>query len=88
MAIDNGVAGLAPAHRCFTYPLSHADQQLRASPFAIRQSDSQVLESSEAFQIIRRLFSNQQDSWWVMYRHTSPMLHLNQQSGFAKATSP
>ncbi|MCJ1244800.1 hypothetical protein MMC30_002000 [Trapelia coarctata] len=62
MAIENGAAGMVPAHRSFTYPLSHADQQLRASPFAIRQSDSRALESSEAFQIIRKLFSNQQDS--------------------------
>jgi len=62
MAIVNGAPGMAPATRSFTYPLSHADEQARASPFAIRQSDSKALESSEAFQIIRKLFSNQQDS--------------------------
>ncbi|MCJ1473745.1 hypothetical protein MMC13_002396 [Lambiella insularis] len=48
--------------RSFTFPMSHVDEASNISPFTIRQSDTKILETSEAFQVIRKLLSSQQQS--------------------------
>ena len=67
--------------RSFTYPLSQPEQQAQGSPFALRQSDTKALESSEAFQLIRSLLSTGQCRGYacppcsIYRRHSSDVAH-------------
>ncbi|MCJ1282624.1 hypothetical protein MMC26_001949 [Xylographa opegraphella] len=44
------------------FPMSQPEYQIRKSPFAVRSTDREILESSRAFQAIRTLLSSQQKS--------------------------
>ena len=49
-------------NRSLTFPLSHAEATTRTSPFAVKAQDAVALEECEAFQIIRELLANDQQS--------------------------
>ncbi|KAL8846372.1 MAG: hypothetical protein Q9221_008533 [Calogaya cf. arnoldii] len=54
---------MAPhAHRAFSFPLSHIEEESRIPPFELNKKDISVLRSCEAFQIIRDLLVDRKET--------------------------